>query len=161
MQVEALLEDNGPLGCSKQAIDQQGMLSLQEEALFEEMRQVATAVKPDLVIFVMDGSIGQAAFDQAKAFRDSVEARVWPLYCISLSPTCLCSSARNALKLASCPIPNMPCSQDHALSVKDMPSFLKISSREPVAHHKKLQNLPKYWQSTHCTKPTDSPGGAG
>ncbi|KAK9862886.1 hypothetical protein WJX84_007935 [Apatococcus fuscideae] len=45
----------------------------QEEALFEEMRQVATAVKPDLVIFVMDGSIGQAAFDQAKAFRDSVE----------------------------------------------------------------------------------------
>ena len=34
---------------------------------------MATAVKPDLVIFVMDGSIGQAAFDQAKAFRDSVE----------------------------------------------------------------------------------------
>lgn len=48
-------------------------LDLQEEALFEEMRQVASAVKPDLVIFVMDGSIGQAAFDQAKAFRDSVE----------------------------------------------------------------------------------------
>ncbi len=34
---------------------------------------MATAVKPDLVIFGMDGSIGQAAFDQAKAFRDSVE----------------------------------------------------------------------------------------
>lgn len=45
----------------------------QEESLFEEMRQVAQAVKPDLVIFVMDGSIGQAAFDQAKAFKDSVE----------------------------------------------------------------------------------------
>mmetsp|Transcript_23933 Transcript_23933/g.66437 ORF Transcript_23933/g.66437 Transcript_23933/m.66437 type:complete len:492 (+) Transcript_23933:377-1852(+) len=44
----------------------------QEEALFEEMRGVADAVKPDLVIFVMDGSIGQAAFDQAKAFKDSV-----------------------------------------------------------------------------------------
>ena len=26
-----------------------------------------------MVIFVMDGSIGQAAFDQAKAFKDSVE----------------------------------------------------------------------------------------
>lgn len=31
------------------------------------------AVSPDLVIFVMDGSIGQAAFDQAKAFSDAVD----------------------------------------------------------------------------------------
>jgi len=45
----------------------------QEAALFEEMRQVASAIKPDLVVFVMDGSIGQAAFEQAKAFKDSVE----------------------------------------------------------------------------------------
>eukprot|EP00879_Flechtneria_rotunda_P006329 GHRR01006652.1.p1 GENE.GHRR01006652.1~~GHRR01006652.1.p1 ORF type:complete len:520 (+),score=205.24 GHRR01006652.1:452-2011(+) len=45
----------------------------QEAALFEEMRQVADAVSPDLVIFVMDGSIGQAAFDQAQAFKESVE----------------------------------------------------------------------------------------
>ncbi|EAY98648.1 hypothetical protein OsI_20572 [Oryza sativa Indica Group] len=43
----------------------------QEAALFEEMRQVAEATKPDLVIFVMDGSIGQAAFDQAQAFKQS------------------------------------------------------------------------------------------
>ena len=34
--------------------------------------QVAAAVNPDLVVFVMDGSIGQAAQDQAQAFRDSV-----------------------------------------------------------------------------------------
>ncbi|KAI5001261.1 hypothetical protein ZWY2020_025911 [Hordeum vulgare] len=34
----------------------------QEVALFEEMRQVSEATKPDLVIFVMDGSIGRAAF---------------------------------------------------------------------------------------------------
>lgn len=45
----------------------------QEAALFEEMRAVAAAVNPDYVIFVMDGSIGQAAFDQAKAFHDSVD----------------------------------------------------------------------------------------
>ena len=45
----------------------------QEESLFEEMRQVAAAVQPDHVIFVMDGSIGQAAFDQAKAFHDTVD----------------------------------------------------------------------------------------
>ncbi len=30
-------------------------------------------MKPSLVVFVMDGSIGQTAFDQAKAFKDSVE----------------------------------------------------------------------------------------
>lgn len=45
----------------------------QEAALFEEMRQVAAAVDPEHVIFVMDGSIGQAAFDQAKAFHDTVD----------------------------------------------------------------------------------------
>jgi hypothetical protein len=39
---------------------------------------VAEAVTPDLVIFVMDGSIGQAAFDQAKAFKESVEVRRLP-----------------------------------------------------------------------------------
>ncbi|THG22862.1 hypothetical protein TEA_025559 [Camellia sinensis var. sinensis] len=44
----------------------------QEAALFEEMRQVSEATKPDLVIFVMDSSIGQAAFDQALAFKQSV-----------------------------------------------------------------------------------------
>ncbi|KAJ4798920.1 Signal recognition particle 54 kDa protein [Rhynchospora pubera] len=44
----------------------------QEAALFEEMRQVAEVTKPDLIIFVMDSSIGQAAFDQAQAFKQSV-----------------------------------------------------------------------------------------
>ncbi|GLT53056.1 hypothetical protein SLA2020_263530 [Shorea laevis] len=44
----------------------------QEAALFEEMRQVSEATKPDLVIFVMDSSIGQAAFDQAQAFKQCV-----------------------------------------------------------------------------------------
>ena len=50
----------------------------QSEALFEEMRAVAEAVAPDLVVFVMDSSIGQAAHDQAAAFRSSVKARPPP-----------------------------------------------------------------------------------
>lgn len=45
---------------------------MQEAALFEEMRQVSVATKPDLVLFVMDGSIGQMAFAQAQAFKQSV-----------------------------------------------------------------------------------------
>jgi signal recognition particle subunit SRP54 len=44
----------------------------QEAALFEEMEQVAAAIKPDTVTFVMDGTIGQAAFDQAQAFKQKV-----------------------------------------------------------------------------------------
>jgi signal recognition particle subunit SRP54 len=44
----------------------------QESALFEEMKQVARVTEPDDIIFVMDSSIGQAARDQAKAFRDAV-----------------------------------------------------------------------------------------
>jgi len=45
----------------------------QEEALFAEMRAVYDAVEPDETIFVMDASIGQAAYPQAKAFQDSVD----------------------------------------------------------------------------------------
>ncbi|CAH9142299.1 unnamed protein product [Cuscuta epithymum] len=45
----------------------------QEASLFEEMRQVYEATQPDLVVFVMDGSIGQAAFNQAHAFKQTVE----------------------------------------------------------------------------------------
>ncbi|KAK4530418.1 hypothetical protein CCYA_CCYA04G1275 [Cyanidiococcus yangmingshanensis] len=44
----------------------------QETALFEEMEQLDRALEPDHIIFVMDGSIGQAAFDQARAFRQRV-----------------------------------------------------------------------------------------
>jgi signal recognition particle subunit SRP54 len=44
----------------------------QEEALFQEMEQVSAAVHPDDVVFVMDSSIGQAAQDQASAFKKRV-----------------------------------------------------------------------------------------
>lgn len=44
----------------------------QEAELFEEMTQVKDAVNPDQIVFVMDSSIGQSAYDQAKAFSDSV-----------------------------------------------------------------------------------------
>lgn len=58
-------------GCDLIMVDTSGR-HMQEAALFEEMRQVSESTAPDLVIFVMDGSIGQAAFDQAQAFKESV-----------------------------------------------------------------------------------------
>lgn len=45
----------------------------QQASLFEEMQQVAAAVQPDDIIFVMDSSIGQAVYEQASAFRSSVD----------------------------------------------------------------------------------------
>lgn len=44
----------------------------QEASLFEEMKQIEAAIKPNDIVFVMDGSIGQAAFDQAQAFKNQV-----------------------------------------------------------------------------------------
>lgn len=45
----------------------------QEDDLFEEMKQVAKAINPDEIIFVMDSSIGQACYDQAQAFKNAVK----------------------------------------------------------------------------------------
>ena len=44
----------------------------QEASLFEEMQQIAEAVNPDDIVFVMDSSIGQAALEQASAFKEAV-----------------------------------------------------------------------------------------
>lgn len=44
----------------------------QQQELFDEMKQVHATVKPDTSIFVMDGSIGQACYDQANAFSQAV-----------------------------------------------------------------------------------------
>ncbi|GAA5803415.1 hypothetical protein HPULCUR_008895 [Helicostylum pulchrum] len=45
----------------------------QEVELFEEMKQISAAVKPDTTIFVMDGTIGQAAESQAMAFKEAAD----------------------------------------------------------------------------------------
>ena len=43
-----------------------------EEGLMKELKEYYEAVKPDMVILVVDGTIGQAAYNQAKAFADSI-----------------------------------------------------------------------------------------
>ncbi|KAI5179409.1 signal recognition particle subunit SRP54, partial [Pancytospora epiphaga] len=45
---------------------------VQEEALFEEMRGLVGAVRPDNIVFVMDSGIGQSAEDQANGFKNAV-----------------------------------------------------------------------------------------
>ncbi|PVU94257.1 hypothetical protein BB561_002684 [Smittium simulii] len=45
----------------------------QESQLFDEMKQIYDNVNPDNVIFVLDGTIGQAAELQAQAFKESID----------------------------------------------------------------------------------------
>ena len=44
----------------------------QETELFAEMKEISDAITPDNVIFVLDGTIGQAAEAHAKAFQETV-----------------------------------------------------------------------------------------
>lgn len=41
----------------------------QEDALFDEMKEIQEAVQPDNTTLIMDATQGQAVFDQAKAFH--------------------------------------------------------------------------------------------
>lgn len=41
----------------------------QEEALFDEMKEIQETVQPDNTTLIMDATQGQAVFDQAKAFH--------------------------------------------------------------------------------------------
>ena len=45
----------------------------QEEALFEEMKQISAAINPNDIIFIMDSHIGQACYDQALSFNKAVK----------------------------------------------------------------------------------------
>ncbi|KAK1826469.1 signal recognition particle protein [Podospora conica] len=45
----------------------------QESALFQEMTDIQSAIKPDETIMVLDSSIGQQAEAQAKAFKDAAD----------------------------------------------------------------------------------------
>lgn len=44
-----------------------------EKSLMDEMKQIADAVKPDEIVLVIDGTIGQQAAAQAKAFHDATD----------------------------------------------------------------------------------------
>ncbi len=46
----------------------------EESGLMKEMRDIIKKIKPDEVILVIDGMIGQRAYDQAKAFKEAVGA---------------------------------------------------------------------------------------
>jgi signal recognition particle subunit SRP54 len=74
---------------------------MQESALFEEMQQMEAAINPDEVIFVLDGTIGQMASVQAKAFAEAVSVG-------SIIVTKLDSSAKGGGALSAVAATNSP-----------------------------------------------------
>ena len=44
----------------------------EEKGLLEEMKSIYNTIKPDLVLLVIDGTIGQQCYSQAKAFHEAV-----------------------------------------------------------------------------------------
>lgn len=63
---------NDPEGFDLIIVDTSGRHK-QENALFDEMQQIVEGIQPDQIVFVMDGAMGQAAYDQADAFRKAVK----------------------------------------------------------------------------------------
>lgn len=43
----------------------------EEKSLLKEMRDISNKIKPDEIILVIDGNIGQSAYEQAKAFAEN------------------------------------------------------------------------------------------
>jgi signal recognition particle subunit SRP54 len=60
-------------GCNIVIVDTAGRHGYgSEQALIDEMKSIADAIKPDEVMLVMDATIGQRAYDLAKRFHEAV-----------------------------------------------------------------------------------------
>jgi len=73
-----------------------------EEALMEEMRQIADAVKPDEVILVLDATLGQQAREQAAAFKKATD--VGSILVTKLDGTAKGGGALSAVAATGAPI---------------------------------------------------------
>jgi signal recognition particle subunit SRP54 len=73
-----------------------------EEALMEEMKQIAGSIKPDEVMLVVDGTLGQQAKDQAAAFKAATE--VGSILVTKLDGTAKGGGALSAVAATGAPI---------------------------------------------------------
>ncbi|KAF9940133.1 Signal recognition particle [Modicella reniformis] len=74
----------------------------QEQELFDEMQQISLAINPDSTIFVMDGTIGQAADGQARAFKEA--ANVGSIIVTKMDGHAKGGGAISAVAATRCPI---------------------------------------------------------
>lgn len=74
----------------------------QEDSLFAEMQAIFSNIEPDDVVFVMDSTIGQSAFDQASAFTKAVS--VGSVILTKLDGHAKGGGAISAVSATKCPI---------------------------------------------------------
>ncbi|KGG51220.1 signal recognition particle protein [Mitosporidium daphniae] len=74
----------------------------QETSLFQEMVDIETAVCPDNVVFIMDGSIGQVADSQARAFKSAVN--VGSIFLTKMDGHAKGGGALSGVAATGCPI---------------------------------------------------------
>ncbi|KAF9161959.1 Signal recognition particle [Actinomortierella ambigua] len=74
----------------------------QEQELFDEMQQISSAINPDSTIFVMDGTIGQAADAQSRAFKEA--ANVGSIIVTKMDGHAKGGGAISAVAATQCPI---------------------------------------------------------
>lgn len=73
-----------------------------EEDLMEEMRELAKTIKPDEVMLVIDGTIGQQAREQAEAFKKATE--IGSIFVTKLDGTAKGGGALSAVAATGAPI---------------------------------------------------------
>ncbi len=103
--------DNDPVKIVKKGLDQMRKLDVviidtagrhkEEKELINEMRKLAKTIKPDEIMLVVDGMIGQRAYEQAKAFAEAAPVG-------SIIITKLDGSARGGGALAAAAATNAP-----------------------------------------------------
>ena len=114
----------------------------QEEALFQEMKEIEAVINPDECIFVLDGSIGQAAFDQADAFQKAVN--VGSIIITKLDSSAKGGGALSAVAATGSPISFYGTGEDYkALEIFDPNSFISrmLGYGDPTAFMSKIQRL--------------------
>lgn len=74
----------------------------EEKGLIDEMKQIAEAIKPDEIMLVVDGTIGQQAFVQAKAFHEAT--RIGSIFITKLDGSARGGGAISAVAATGAPI---------------------------------------------------------
>lgn len=74
----------------------------EEKSLIDEMKQIAEAIKPDEIMLVVDGTIGQQAFVQAKAFHEAT--RIGSIFITKLDGSARGGGAISAVAATGAPI---------------------------------------------------------
>ena len=115
---------------------------MQEANLFAEMQEMENAIKPDEVIFVMDGTIGQAAYDQASAFSKAVS--VGSIIITKLDSTAKGGGALSAVAATGSPIAFYGTGEDMgSLEVFDAKSFVSrmLGFGDAMALARKMEEI--------------------